>query len=241
MAFKSRRFQPHFDNTKYGSVDEPSPIKAPAPQPPCRPSDGRRLRRDAVLCAEGCEPLLRHLLGHRLDLVARDELGVVPSLSLSAQELDQPPPGSYRLGSGLRALRALTVLAEGGDIGQQLDGADSRALVRAGERRLDRGLDDLGVKRLQLLAETGRHKAGVRLTPSHPRQLAVMTKAGHADMGTTKRYMHLAGVVFRDEADALERRLGLSTEPSTRPGAPQPTSDEVAALNGAETARSDAA
>lgn len=34
-----------------------------------------------------------------------------------------------------------------------------------------------------------------------------MTKAGHANMGTTKRYLHLAGVVFRDEAAALERRL----------------------------------
>ena len=34
-------------------------------------------------------------------------------------------------------------------------------------------------------------------------------------MATTNGYIHLAGVVFRDEADALERRLGLSTEPST--------------------------
>jgi hypothetical protein len=68
-----------------------------------------------------------------------------------------------------------------------------------------------------------------------------MSKAGHANMATTKRYLHLAGVVFRDEADALERRLGLSTEPSTRPSAPEPTSDEVAALNGAETALTGAA
>jgi hypothetical protein len=37
--------------------------------------------------------------------------------------------------------------------------------------------------------------------------IAVMTKAGHSDMKTTKRYLHLAGVVFRDEAEALERRL----------------------------------
>jgi hypothetical protein len=46
-----------------------------------------------------------------------------------------------------------------------------------------------------------------------------MTKAGHSSMTTTKRYLHLAGVVFRDEADALERRLlgsgELSTELST--------------------------
>ena len=44
--------------------------------------------------------------------------------------------------------------------------------------------------------------------------IAVMTKAGHANMSTTKRYLHLAGVVFRDEADALERRLlGGAGEP----------------------------
>jgi hypothetical protein len=33
------------------------------------------------------------------------------------------------------------------------------------------------------------------------------SKAGHRSMSTTKSYLHLAGVVFRDEADALERRL----------------------------------
>lgn len=36
-------------------------------------------------------------------------------------------------------------------------------------------------------------------------------------MRTTKRYLHLAGVVFRDEAERLEQRYGLAlyTEPST--------------------------
>jgi integrase len=37
--------------------------------------------------------------------------------------------------------------------------------------------------------------------------IALMARAGHADMRTTKRYLHLAGTVFRDEAEALERRL----------------------------------
>lgn len=37
--------------------------------------------------------------------------------------------------------------------------------------------------------------------------VALMTRAGHASMATTKRYLHLAGAVFRDEAEALERRL----------------------------------
>jgi integrase len=47
---------------------------------------------------------------------------------------------------------------------------------------------------------------------------ALMAKAGHADMKTTKRYLHLAGVLFRDEADALERRLlgaGTSAQEAT--------------------------
>jgi integrase len=37
--------------------------------------------------------------------------------------------------------------------------------------------------------------------------VALMGRAGHASMATTKVYLHLAGVVFRDEAEALERRL----------------------------------
>ncbi len=45
-----------------------------------------------------------------------------------------------------------------------------------------------------------------------------MTKAGHANMATTKRYLRLAGVVFRDEAAALERRLlGSRDAPPTIP------------------------
>jgi hypothetical protein len=47
-----------------------------------------------------------------------------------------------------------------------------------------------------------------------------MARAGHRSMSTTKGFLHLAGVVFRDEADALERRLlGRSFYPS------EPTSD----------------
>jgi len=43
-----------------------------------------------------------------------------------------------------------------------------------------------------------------------------MAKAGHRSMSTTKTYLHLAAVVFRDEADARERRLlGSATKPQT--------------------------
>ena len=64
-----------------------------------------------------------------------------------------------------------------------------------------------------------RHTAITNDAASGASEIAVMTKAGHSSMHTTKRYMHLAGVVFRDEANALERRygLGLSTERSTEP------------------------
>jgi len=34
-----------------------------------------------------------------------------------------------------------------------------------------------------------------------------MTMAGHADMKTTKIYMHMGGLVFRDEAERLGARL----------------------------------
>lgn len=37
--------------------------------------------------------------------------------------------------------------------------------------------------------------------------IALMTKAGHSNMKTTQTYLHVAGVVFRDEAAKLEARL----------------------------------
>jgi hypothetical protein len=43
-----------------------------------------------------------------------------------------------------------------------------------------------------------------------------MAKAGHRNMATTRTYLHLAGVVFRDEAERLENRLlGTLVESST--------------------------
>jgi hypothetical protein len=47
-----------------------------------------------------------------------------------------------------------------------------------------------------------------------------MTRAGHTNMPTSKKYLHLAGTVFRDEAERLEDRLlggRFSTQPSTHP------------------------
>lgn len=54
--------------------------------------------------------------------------------------------------------------------------------------------------------------------------IAVMAKAGHANMSTTKRYLKLAGIVFRDEADALEARMFGTATPNLVPEV-VPTSD----------------
>jgi len=42
-----------------------------------------------------------------------------------------------------------------------------------------------------------------------------MTRAGHRNMSTTQVYLHLAGVVFREEAATLaDRLLGLNVVPN---------------------------
>jgi len=61
-------------------------------------------------------------------------------------------------------------------------------------------------------------------------------------MATTKKYLHLAGTVFRDEAERLEDRLlggRFSSQPSTHPTAPERISAEGAARNQAEADPSD--
>jgi integrase len=52
-----------------------------------------------------------------------------------------------------------------------------------------------------------RHTALTNLAATGASPIAVMATAGHRSMSTTKKYVHLAGVVFRDDADALEARL----------------------------------
>jgi integrase len=72
--------------------------------------------------------------------------------------------------------------------------------------------------------------------------IALMTRAEHTNMSTTKRYLHLAGTVFRDEAERLEQRLlgaSVSTQLSTHLSAPEPTSPDPAPLQNAESEPSD--
>ncbi len=71
-------------------------------------------------------------------------------------------------------------------------------------------------------AVSPRHTAITNDAAAGANPVALMTKAGHADMKTTRTYLHLAGVVFRDEAERLEQRL-LAVESSTDLGEPQGT------------------
>jgi integrase/recombinase XerD len=77
-----------------------------------------------------------------------------------------------------------------------------------------------------------RHTAITNDAAAGSSELAVMAKAGHRSMSTTKTYLHLAGVVFRDEADALEQRLlGSRTFYS-----PERTSDDPSEAEASEHA-----
>ncbi|MGH3040718.1 MAG: tyrosine-type recombinase/integrase, partial [Gaiellaceae bacterium] len=59
-----------------------------------------------------------------------------------------------------------------------------------------------------------RHTAITLDAASGSSEIAVMTKAGHASFKTTQRYLHLAGVVFREEAERLEEKV-LGPQSST--------------------------
>jgi integrase len=62
-----------------------------------------------------------------------------------------------------------------------------------------------------------RHTALTNEAASGSSPIALMAKAGHSDMKTTRIYLHLAGTVFRDEAEALERwLLGGGAEQTTQ-------------------------
>jgi integrase len=83
--------------------------------------------------------------------------------------------------------------------------------------------------------DDARHGALTAMASNGAAPVTLMTVAGHASMQTTKRYLHLAGVVFHDDAAKLEARQ-LSTELSTGLSAPQRTSDDPSGLeSGLET------
>lgn len=60
-----------------------------------------------------------------------------------------------------------------------------------------------------------RHTALTNEAAAGSSPIALMAKAGHSDMKTTRIYLHLAGTVFRNEAEALSTRLLGPVESST--------------------------
>lgn len=53
----------------------------------------------------------------------------------------------------------------------------------------------------------GRHAAITNAAAAGVAPAALQAQAGHADIGTTQRYIDLAGVTFRDEALIAEQRM----------------------------------
>ncbi len=79
--------------------------------------------------------------------------------------------------------------------------AMKRALAEAGITDRVRAFHDL------------RHTSITNDAAAGANPVALMTKAGHTNMNTTRIYLHLAGTVFRDEAERLEERLlGVSED-----------------------------
>jgi integrase len=106
--------------------------------------------------------------------------------------------------------------------------------TKAWKERVDSALQAAGVDGYVRPFHDLRHTA----TASGSSAIAVMTKAGHSDMRTTQTYVHLAGVVFRDESERLERRM-LGVESSTHLSASQPISDDPNPLRKPVPARAD--
>jgi integrase/recombinase XerD len=65
---------------------------------------------------------------------------------------------------------------------------------------LTAALEAAGVEKRPRPFHDLRHTAITNGAAAGSSPIAVMAKAGHRSMATTKRYLHLAGVVFRDEA-----------------------------------------
>ena len=71
-----------------------------------------------------------------------------------------------------------------------------------------------------------RHAALTNLAATGASPIAVMSTAGHRSMSTTMQYVHLAGVVFRDDADALAQRMLGVQGPGTNTPQPVQVSQE---------------
>jgi integrase len=108
--------------------------------------------------------------------------------------------------------------------------------------RFDKALAAAGITDYVRPFHDMRHTALTNLAAAGASPIAVMATAGHRSMSTTNRYVHLAGVVFRDDAGALERRLlggELSTPLSTHLASPEPVSPDLERLEQAVSASDD--
>jgi integrase len=86
-----------------------------------------------------------------------------------------------------------------------------------------------------------RHTALTNMAATGASPIAVMATAGHRSMATTRQYVHLAGVVFRQDSAALERRLLGGVESSTHLSRREPISSDQEPRNTAVSGLADQA
>jgi integrase len=79
-----------------------------------------------------------------------------------------------------------------------------------------KALEAAGIDRQVRPLHDARHGALTAMASNEAAAVTLMTVAGHTSMATTKKYLHLAGTVFHEEAAALEARK-LSPKLSTNP------------------------
>lgn len=82
-------------------------------------------------------------------------------------------------------------------------------------KTLQAALKRAGITRRVRPFHDGRHTAITNDAASGNHPSAIQARAGHADFSTTQRYIDLAGVSFRDEAERAEQRIlgAIAAEP----------------------------
>lgn len=111
----------------------------------------------------------------------------------------------HRRGSAYRA--TITACSATGSVGL--------ATRRSCRRAVPGSVESVGITDYVRPFHDLRHTSLTNEAASGSTPIALMAKAGHTDMKVTRRYLHLAGIVFHDEAAALGRRLGVAVELST--------------------------
>src|SRR5262245_19256172 len=96
-------------------------------------------------------------------------------------------------------------------------------------RAFRQALKAAGVSKRPRRLHDARHGALTAMAQNSAAAVAIQHVARHSSMQTTRKYIHLAGTAFPEEAAKLQARL-LSTRLSTDPASPEVTSGDLNGL-----------